>query len=211
MSDLHSANLRALLCGWLPWLFELHQLSSADLERFETDCSALSRRIASDCMRALVGLHVWLFPSECNRCAQRKSVDQLRCWKGKSTTVLSVLTLRLVLWPSLPFTSFFSSNSLDLWLSSVSHDEYWLLVSIASAEGDGIVSFFITSAFFFVNSFLNLFPNSFLVRSHVTSQPNHRSASLENIYDIFLSSAKEFTSDLRREKREREPFIRVFN
>lgn len=77
MSDLHSANLQVLLCGWLPWLFELLRLSSAALERFGTNCSALSQRIASDCMLALVGLLVWLSPSEYNQCVRQRSVGSV--------------------------------------------------------------------------------------------------------------------------------------
>lgn len=68
--DLRSANLRALLCGWLPWLCGPRRPSSAAPERFETNCSVWSRRTASDCRRALVGRLVWFSPSGCNLCAR---------------------------------------------------------------------------------------------------------------------------------------------
>lgn len=83
-------------------------------------------------------LRVWLALSGCSLCVQRRPERQQHLlirpvWNW------SFLTFLLGLWLSFPFISFFSSNSLDRWLSSVSHDEYWLLVSITSVGGDGIV------------------------------------------------------------------------
>lgn len=175
--NLRSANLPVLLCGWLPWLCALLRPSWAALEPFETDCWAWWRRTASGCRRALVVLLVWLAPSGCTLCAPRRPVNC--AIKSRAPEPCTLLTFLLDLFPSFPFTSPLSSNSLDRWLSSVSHDEYWLLVSIAS-DGDGIVLSFLYhfrlgdfQFFKFISDSLCFF------LSHGNSQPNHGSTFVE--------------------------------
>lgn len=204
MSDLRSANPRALLFGWLPWLFEPLRLSSAALERFGTDCSALSQRIASDCMRALVGLHVWLVPFECSRCVQQRSVGSTNVeneishrtsasFSYPSTRSLAVVAIHFVLLVEL--TGSVAVECLARWiLTACVHCIRWRRWHC----------FFLYHFRLFLKFFPQFISQFFsLARSHEASQPNHRSASSE----IYLWSSRwvrrEFNSDLQKEEREK--------
>lgn len=205
--NLRFANLQVPLCGWLPSPCEPLQLSWAALGQIEINCSALSQQIASDCKRALVGLLVSLSLFECNLYARPKSGYDDVISDGSGAWYKQFLTFLPCRWLSFPFTSFFSSNSLDRWLSKVSHDEYWLLVSITSADGDGIVppeAFLTLSLPALVTNSSSIY-RQFFFCSHEDSQHNHSSAAREF---MTLSFGAQLNSDL---KRKQKTFINSFN
>lgn len=219
--NLRFANLPALLYGWFPWQlpYESLRLFSVAQLQFGRERWAWSPQTAWDCRRALVVQRVLLAPSGYNLCARWKPVgekNEILLSEIEKFYAKSRLTFRLDLW--FPFTSFFSSNSLDWWLSSVSHDEYWLLVSIASADGDGIVSYFIASASRLSSHFSQFSLRFFLVSffSLENSQPKHRSTFVKgkNLWSSWLAVAVENFNDLwERKKRNSLSYqcLRIFH